>query len=119
MSAMRVPALPDSAFPSAAGVRFSQPSPAEPVVQQPAGNPEPVVEPPVSIEELVLRLTNKRPIAEDIRELKAAAGTDKEEELMKVLDFLWRGGSRYDGFKLLTVGIVHQLLVGKKPYEYR
>jgi hypothetical protein len=51
--------------------------------------------------------------------LKAAAGTDKEEELMKVLDFLWRGGSRYDGFKLLTVGIVHQLLVGKNPYGYR
>jgi hypothetical protein len=96
------------------------PSPAgnpEPVVEQPA-NPKPALPPPASISELIFRMTDKRPTAEDIRKLKATAETDNEE-LMKVLDFLWRRGFRFAGFELLTVAVVHQLLVWKNPYEYR
>ena len=103
----------------------------EPVIGPPVNNSEPVVEPPASIPELIFRMTDKQPTLDDIRELKEAVnaavarGLMKEavaiedEEIVKALNSMLRGGFRYEGFQFLAGGVTHQLLVWKNPYRFR
>ena len=103
----------------------------EPVSGPPVNNSEPVVEPPASIPELIFRMTDKQPTLDDIRELKEAVnaavarGLMKEavaiddEEIVKALEFLLRGGFRCEEFQFLAGGVTHQLLVWKNPYWFR
>ena len=102
----------------------------EPVIGPPVNNSEPAVEPPASIPELIFRMTEKQPTLDDIRKLKetvnAAVATElneavaiDDEEIVKALDFLLRGGFRCEDFKFLTGGVIHQLLVWKNPYWFR
>lgn len=82
----------------------------------PAGSAPPAT--PAQIKQLMFRMTGKRVTLEDVQELREVSCVDYAG-LVQVLDFLLRGGARYDSFRRLAGDVVHQVRAREKPGEYR